>query len=71
MKVLLQSRETLKFVRSDACLTANEREAMEFHTGTDALNFCYTHQLPNMQILGIGQSQSESFTFPVCDSRIE
>lgn len=71
MKVLLQSRETLKFVRSDARLTPDKREAMEFLNGTEAVNFCYAHNLPNMQILGIGQSQSESFTFPVCDSHSE
>lgn len=69
VRILLQHKTTLHYVESAAGWTPYVDKAHVFGTGLEAITFCLTHQLGNMQILGKFTDTRMNFTVPVTDLR--
>ena len=67
MKILLQNKGTLNYVKGLSDWTANREKARTFRTGLEALFFCFNQHITNMQILGEFVDARMNFTFPVTD----
>ena len=71
MKILLQNKDTLDYVRSAATWTPSAASARVFATSLDALLFCLAHGIFNVQILGCCADPRMNFVVPVTDLRKE
>jgi hypothetical protein len=71
MSVYLQSLKTEKFVKGPKQWTDHEQDARQFGGSTDALFYCYEHQLPSMQILGRFEDRARDFTIPLQEKSFE
>ena len=69
MKILLQNKKTLNYVRGVRGWTALHEQAREFRTGLEALFFCFNQHTADMQILGEFADRRMNFSFPVMDAK--
>ena len=69
MEILLQNKNTLRFLDDGSGWTRERAHARSFGTGLEAIFFCLNHQLANMQILGSFTDRRMDFTVPVTDLR--
>ena len=71
MKILLQDKGTLEFVDGDGLRTASRDCARNFDNGNEALLFCISHHLHNIQILYEFGNARLNFTVPINDTQPE
>lgn len=64
MSVLLKRVDSARYVENPSGWTDEPKRARRFGGATDALFYCFRHQLDNMEILGDG------FRIPVPDLRL-
>jgi hypothetical protein len=69
MNLLLQNKETRRYVEKRGGWTARPEDARVFGTGLEAVLFCLDHHFGNMQILGKFADARMNFTFAVTDFR--
>ena len=69
MDILLQNKNTLRFLDDGSGWTRERAQARIFGTGMEAMSFCLHHQLANIQILGAFADRRMDFTVPVTDLR--
>ena len=73
MKILLQNKKSLNYVQGTAggptLWTPDSEKAHEFPTGIEALLFCLSHRIRNMQILGRFLNRRMDFVLSVTDLR--
>jgi hypothetical protein len=67
MNILLQNKSTLNYVKGLSGWTTKRKKARAFETGLEALCFCFSRHITNMQILGEFANARMNFTFPVTD----
>ena len=69
MEILLQDRQTLKYVNPKAGWTDKHHEARVFAGGLDALFFCYNKGILNMVMLFEFPDSRNNFSFRITDNR--
>jgi hypothetical protein len=69
MNVLLQNKRSLNYVKGLSAWTKEREKARVFGTGLEALFFCFSRRIANMQVLGEFADARMNFTFPVTDLR--
>ena len=69
MKILLQSKTTLDYVRCGGGWTWKRGRARVFGSGLEAAMFCFNHHIGKMQIVGVFRDLAKNFNVPVTDSR--
>lgn len=68
MSIVLQNKESQQFVgRSPGSWTLHGANAQVFLNGLDAMVYCFSRRLSNMQILARFQNTAMDFTVPVSD----
>jgi len=71
MSVKLQNIATSKFVQHPEGWTDQNEQAREFGGSTDALFYCYRHQLTNMRILGQFADPRQNFEITLSANTFE
>jgi len=71
MSVYLQSLQTDKYVSGPDEWTDQPDKARKFGGGSDALFYCYQHQLKDVQILGRFSNPKDDFTISLKQRGIE
>ena len=70
MELVLQNKESLTFVEDQhGRWTKDRQRARTFGSGLEALFFCLSHRLMNMQIVGRFLDSRMDFSLPVTDLR--
>lgn len=70
MKILLQDTMTSRYVGGGGSgWTTRREDARDFNSGMDALTFCFSGRLLNMQMIIDYPDPTLSFTCPVTDAR--
>jgi hypothetical protein len=69
MNIILQNKKTFSYLTDLSTWTMQREKAHLFETGIEALLFCFSRQLKNMQILGAFVNPRMNFTIPVTDLR--
>lgn len=70
MKILLQDKNTLNYIRQDGGWTLRHNQARAFTTGLEAILFCWNHDRYHMQILGEFPDARMNFAAPITDDRM-
>jgi hypothetical protein len=69
MKVLLQHKESGLYLKDIGVTTHDTLEAMEFLSSTQAIEFCASHKIADMQIVLRFQEQHYDIVLPMLMDR--
>jgi hypothetical protein len=69
MKVLLQHKESGLYLKDIGVTTHDTLDAMEFLSSTQAIEFCASHKIADMQIVLRFQEQHYDIVLPVLMNR--
>ena len=69
MNILLQNKRTLNYVECRGGWTTRAEKARVFHSGLEAMVYCFNHHFADMQILGEFADARMNFTVSVTDHR--